>query len=848
MAEIRVLIDGSPLVNHFKNRGVGNLTFSLLRKLLKNDEIRWQIVAPGTKDKFREALGGQELSLKFDFFSLGEQEGFLKKIFRPVFFKFQYERLIKKINPDVFVSLEIEKGLPDRSVGFPRVLMIHDITPLRIGSFSQKNYLANEIKKRNYNWAIQKAKKADKIIAISDFTRRDLVREGFSEEKIEVVHLAVPEKYMLEVENVKKRDESFENIKRRTLNIYNITEPYVFYLGGLEKNKNVVQLVRSFAQIVDKFPELKLVIGGSEFKLDWSHKAIPLNERARELVELVDEMKLNHRIVFTGFIESQHLPVIYKCAECFVHLSKYEGFGLNVLEPQVVGTPVVASDRTTYPEVLADSALLVDPDDATAVAEAMSSLLNKSKEAKSLRNQLIEKGKENIARFSWKRTSEEVLEIIKGLKKKQQFEKKKNVKSNKKDTSNFDLKKVKLSGNRNSNTKSSDKSNNKKKAVILATYFEPFIGGMENVAKDYAKFLKDLGYEVHVITSDRKAGKVVIKKEEKLEGIYVHRLKRQGKNYYFYRLQGLYSKLKEIKPQVIHAQGFGFVWHDLALMRFRLSQIRLPQEEKCLILNTPHGPFMSKSETGFRKIIKRIFTIIQARYVNRIYDLVISENKEQGIWMNSQYKVDNNKIEFVPPVMPETKIASSKLKKVKEKSFIQITSISRLADYKGFDDILYAYSEINTAIQTKFYIAGAKENFQRQIEHDISKNPRKEDITFETDISEERKAEMLRKTDIFILASNWEAFGIVIAEAMSYGAAILSSDTEGGRFLVQEGENGYIFKYKDVKALIKYINELVINEKILRSFQQKSLKLSGQYSQEKVKKIYQNIILENKKR
>jgi glycosyltransferase involved in cell wall biosynthesis len=846
MAETRVLIDGSPLVNHFQNRGVGNLTFSLLRKLLKNDEIRWQIIAPGTKNKFREALGGPEYSMKFDFFSLGEQEGFLKKIFRPVFFKFQYEHLIKKINPDVFISLEIEKGLPGKSVGFPRILMVHDITPLRIGSFSQKNYLANEIKKRNYNWALEKAKSADKIIAISDFTKRDLVREGFSGDKVEVVHLAVPEKYKMEVENVEKRDESFDNIKRRTLNIYNITEPYIFYLGGLEKNKNVVQLVRSFAQIVDKFPELKLVIGGSEFKLDWSHKAIPLNERARELVSLVDEMKLNHRVIFTGFIESQHLPVIYKCAECFVHLSKYEGFGLNVLEPQVVGTPVVASDRTTYPEVLSDSALLVDPDDTSAVADAISSLLNKSEDAKNLRSELVKKGKENIARFSWKKTAEEMMKVVQELVTKPDQNKPKKLHKQKIDKKTKSSRPIKSSNKKNKDT--DKKKRDKKKAVILATYFEPFIGGMENVAKNYAEFLKDLGYEVHVITSDRKAGKVVIKKHELIGGIHVHRLKRQGKNYYFYRLKGLYSKLKEIDPEIIHAQGLGFLWHDLALMRFRLSQRRLTKDKKVLMVNTPHGPFMSKPESGLRKIFKKIFTFIQARYVNRIYDLMISENKEQSIWMNEDYKVDNNKIEFVPPVMPETKLKASRLRKIKEKDHIQISSISRLADYKGFDDILYAYSEINTAIKTKLYIAGAEENFQRQIEHDISKNPRKEDITFETNISEKRKEEMLRKTDIFILASNWEAFGIVIAEAMSYGAAILSSDTEGGRFLVREGENGYIFKYKDVKALIKYINELVINEKILRSFQEKSLELSGQYSKDKVKQIYQDIILENIKK
>src|SRR5690606_37432556 len=106
---------------------------------------------------------------------------------------------------------------------------------------------------------------------------------------------------------------------------------------------------------------LKLAIGGAEFKLGWDHKATPLNERAVALDALANELKIRHKVIFTGFIEDKHLPTMLRYARCFVHLSNYEGFGLTVLEAQAAGTPVVAANSSCYPEVLKDSAILVEP-------------------------------------------------------------------------------------------------------------------------------------------------------------------------------------------------------------------------------------------------------------------------------------------------------------------------------------------------------------------------------------------------------------------------------------------------------------------------------------------------------
>lgn len=873
MSKLKVLIDATVLTNQFRYRGVGNVAFSLLRQLLSDNSIHWQLMAPGTKAELQSALGYDspgDMPTDFEFISLGQQPGLLAKLSRPLYFKLKVEPHINAAAPDIFVQLNMEYGLPKRG---KNVVFIHDVIPIQTGVFSQKNFLANFLKGRSFAWAVAMAKQADRILTISNFTKQDLVKLGFEAEQITVAHLAVTESLTKEVAALQSGWETDEHLKRRVLNIYNITAPYIFYLGGLEANKNVSQLVRAFSLITDKYPSLKLVIGGGEFKLGWDHKAVPKNERAEMLLSLVKELKLQHKVTFTGFIESQHLPVIYKNASCFVHLSKYEGFGLNVLEPQLFGTPVLASDRSSYPEVLGESAVLVDPDNTMEVANQLSRLIAGEASAKELRNNLRQRGLDNLKRFSWSKTAATVTTVLRALYEEQEAQlplpqseftpvdpvpalghsKQTHTapvppQSESSDSGSTTAARTEVAGAQE--VEPVPNTDHQRQAVILAAYFHPFVGGMEQVALDYAKFLVRLGFAVTVLTSDRKQGNIVIKKEEEYKftdegsgkelAFAIKRLPRKGRNYYFYSLPGLYKELKHLRPDFIHMHGFGFKAHDIAVWRYKNFVNR-----QVRVVNTPHGPFMSKPESGLRQVVKLSWNFAQSLYLSRMLDAVIAVNPAQYLWLKQIYRIPEPRIRMLTPLMPQPKLPADKLfKRKRAKDYVLITSISRLANYKGFEDIVAAFNEINTAATTKLLIAGKTDNFEKEIADLIKASPRRDDIIFERDITDKRRDQILSDTDIFVFASQWEAFGIVIAEAMSYGAAIISTTTEGGRFLVEPGKNGLLFEYKDLPQLIDKINKLINDMKLLQDMQAQSLEAVAKYSPQEMYKRYAELVKE----
>ncbi|MFW5703036.1 MAG: glycosyltransferase [Candidatus Dojkabacteria bacterium] len=814
---MRILVDASVLTDQFRYRGVGNAVYSLLHEILRKQEHDWVLVGFGDKKNIIEGLGFAsegDLPFKFEYMSLGQKKSFLDKLFSPWFFYRRFLPALRQAKADYNLFPNFENGVPE---GEGNIAMIHDLIPLRTGKYSKKSKLVNWIKKQNYLWALNKAKKAWKVVTISDFSAAELRKEGVKQAKLERVYLALSKRFSEELDKLSETlEDRNDKAHRRTLNIYNLTEPYIFYHGGLEANKNVDKLLYAFAKLIEKYPDLKLVIGGGEFKLGWDHKATPQNERAEEIVSLAKELKISHRVNYTGFIEPQHLPIVLANAEVFVHLSGMEGFGLAVLEAQAVGTPVVAANASTYPEILGESAVLVDPENSLAVSKAISELLSHEE----LVAEYTDKGLENIARFDWKRASDELMSLMSS--KVRKVEVQSEVKSKEA---------IDLSG---------------KKVAIVASYFHPLVGGMENVAKSYAMFMAEADMEVVVFTTDRKGDDIFIRKEEELElakgkKILIKRLKRSGKNYYFFRLSGLFRQLKELRPEIVHTHSLGNIFVDIALWRYK----RWAKKNKIAVktINTPHGPFMAKPETGLRQAFKRAMTFIYRVYYPRLIDRVLAVNPAQFSWLEGKYGFRSRQIRLATPVMPQPELKFKELDEIKrKKGNIQISSISRLADYKGFDDIIAAFNEVNTASPTKLVIAGKSDNFAKEIADLIASSPRKDDIRFEKDISDLRRTEILRETDIFIFASQWEAFGIVLAEAMSEAAALISTKTEGGEFLIDPQKNGLLFDYKDYRGLIDQINKLLTNSEKLTELKKASYDSVKKYNYQKVKQNYLNIL------
>jgi len=230
--------------------------------------------------------------------------------------------------------------------------------------------------------------RADVIITDSEFSKKEMVElYGIKPERIKVIYLGYDK------EKFKKIDNQNESI----LDKYKITQPYLLYVGRIEKKKNIANMIHAFALSKDGYPDLKLVLaGGSGFDFE-------------VIKQIITDLKLENEILIPGYIDEIDLPQVIASAEVFLFPTLYEGFGLPILQAMACETPVVTSDIDPHKEVAEGAALLADPKNAQAIASQINSIL----ENDSLRQELTRKGLARIKDFSWVKTAESILAIMK---------------------------------------------------------------------------------------------------------------------------------------------------------------------------------------------------------------------------------------------------------------------------------------------------------------------------------------------------------------------------------------------------------------------------------------------------
>jgi glycosyltransferase involved in cell wall biosynthesis len=232
---------------------------------------------------------------------------------------------------------------------------------------------------------------ADAVIAVSECSKRDAVRlYGTPAEKIHVIPEGV--------------DVRFKPMTRQQIDQvwakYNLPERFVVCVGTIEPRKNYPLLFEVLAarreQGLDTWP---LVIAG---KSGWLYK--PIFQR-------VTELGLQDLIRFTGFFPDDDLPALYNAATLLAMPSRYEGFGLPILEAMACGTPVICSSTSSLPEVAGEAALLAPPDDVRAWAEAIARVMSDD----ALRLQMRERGAAQAARFSWENAAWRTIEVYRQI-------------------------------------------------------------------------------------------------------------------------------------------------------------------------------------------------------------------------------------------------------------------------------------------------------------------------------------------------------------------------------------------------------------------------------------------------
>lgn len=176
-------------------------------------------------------------------------------------------------------------------------------------------------------------------------------------------------------------------------------EKFILYVGSAFPHKNLERLVLAFQILLEQHPDLKLVFAGKR------------EYHAKKLKRWVKKQSCVENVIFTGFVPDAELKWLYLHAAAYVFPSLSEGFGLPGLEAMVHGCPVVSSDATCLPEVYGDAAHYFDPKKVEDMAQKIDEVISKS----NLRESLIKKGYEQTKKYSWKRMTEQTLEIFQSV-------------------------------------------------------------------------------------------------------------------------------------------------------------------------------------------------------------------------------------------------------------------------------------------------------------------------------------------------------------------------------------------------------------------------------------------------
>lgn len=281
-----------------------------------------------------------------------------------------------------FHPLHVARGVKD-------ILVIHDLSFVRFPHFFSN-------KKTLWHWLQDpqgQARRADHIITISEATKKDIVDlYGILPDKISVVYSGINNFFREEVSHKELNGFQKEN---------NITGRYILFVGTIEPRKNIEGLVRAFSVLKNKegFSDVSIIIVGAK---GWLYDKI---------LKEVEESSYTSQIHLWGHASFEELRFLYNGASAFVFPSFFEGFGFPPLEAQASGVPVIASSRGGLSETLKESALIINPDDEYEIAGAIEKVLVDE----FLRKRLIEKGRQNSARFDWKKTATEVREVIRSV-------------------------------------------------------------------------------------------------------------------------------------------------------------------------------------------------------------------------------------------------------------------------------------------------------------------------------------------------------------------------------------------------------------------------------------------------
>lgn len=360
----------------YRGTGIGTYTYQLIYNLNLVDKINdYSLFLPNNSN-----LDNLNSNFKFINTVYDTQENFWEEVSLP--------NILKDENLDIYHVPQNGVGLPNH-LDSSSIITLHDIIPLRMPETVSDRYL------RIFNNDMKKIiDRVQGIITVSNFSKDDISKEfNYPKDKIFVTHLAA--------ENIYKPMDKIK-CKKFLRSNYSIDSNFILYVGGFSPRKNITGLIEAFSLLKGIYTQdLKLVIVGKQ--------GISYEKYKNRTIEL----GIEDQVIFPGFIPLEHMPIFYNSCETLVYPSFYEGFGLPPLEAMACGTPVIASNCTSIPEILGNSALLINPKDVYEIMNAMYSILTNI----DLKIKLTVEGIERNKIYNWNKTALDTLSAYKFINK-----------------------------------------------------------------------------------------------------------------------------------------------------------------------------------------------------------------------------------------------------------------------------------------------------------------------------------------------------------------------------------------------------------------------------------------------
>ncbi len=365
-----------------KNRGIGNYSVSLFSTIINNDkENNYFLLNCIENTSFKTYLDGSVTNFNEEILYSGKDCAFINNEYSEIYGDI-IRTFIEKNNIDVFIITSpieyIVAPIKREWFGKAKVYcIVYDIIPYVMSS----HYLSDSRTRKIYMERINRLKEYDRLLVISKSVKDDLVSHlGLSADTIDVIYGAFDSHF--------KKIEISESDKKALFDKFKVRDNFIMCTGGDDYRKNIEGLIEAYA----KLPK-KLIL---EHQLVIVCKMCEAS--VKRYTKLINDLKIRSHVILTNFVSTEELIQFYNLAHLMAFPSKYEGFGLPVVEAWACGTPVLTSNNSSLGEIAGDGAVVVDPFNIKDITRGLEYALTEAN-----LNEMLKIGqKRNEEIFNWK--------------------------------------------------------------------------------------------------------------------------------------------------------------------------------------------------------------------------------------------------------------------------------------------------------------------------------------------------------------------------------------------------------------------------------------------------------------